>query len=182
MKSEDLIRHIIQPENGIELAIINDPEFITGALYGKPRSGHPEGQVIYHIKEVLANVDKYSTEENRKKLRLIAIIHDTFKHQVNDSFPKHGDNHHGYYAKLFASKYIKDNEALNIIQLHDEAYACWIKGFRGKKWGAGEERLKKLVKELGNSLELYSTFYRCDNETGNKTEDCYNWFLEKTKK
>lgn len=58
---KDLIKDIIKPENGIETAIVNDAAFIEGCSYRKIRKGHPEGQVIYHIQEVLANIDKMKT-------------------------------------------------------------------------------------------------------------------------
>ena len=91
-----LINEIIKPENGRETAICDDAEFQKGAMYGKPRYGHPEGAVIYHIKEVLENIDKfYNDDEDRENLRLIAISHDTFKHKVDQTKPKAGENHHG---------------------------------------------------------------------------------------
>ena len=40
----DLVKDIIKPENGIETAIVGNADFIQGALYGKPRRGHPEGR------------------------------------------------------------------------------------------------------------------------------------------
>jgi hypothetical protein len=40
------------------------------------------------------------------KLRIIAIIHDTFKYKVDRSKPKEGENHHGMLARRFAEKFI----------------------------------------------------------------------------
>ena len=60
--------------------------------------------------------------------------------------------------------------------LHDEAYNSWCKGDRDDKWNKAEERAWKLVKRLEDSLELYTTFYRCDNETGDKEPDNFKWF------
>lgn len=173
-----MIKQIIKPETELENTIIRDPEFITGAMYGKPRRGHPEGEVIHHIGHVLANVDKYSTQENREKLRLIAIIHDTFKHKVNRNLPRSGENHHATIARRFAEKYITDNEILEIIELHDEAYNSWCKGDRDVNgdWYKAERRAMNLVRRLGGSLGLYLTFYQCDNETGDKEQDNFIWF------
>jgi hypothetical protein len=179
----NLIKDIIKPENGIEDAIITDPDFIQGALYGKPRKGHPEGQVIYHIKEVLANVDKHSCEEDRWFLRLIAIIHDTFKYKVDQTKPKYGDNHHGMIARRFAEKYIGDENVLKIIELHDEAYNAWQQGGRHGDWYKADARAKTLIQNLKKMspycLDLYLKFYRCDNATGDKSSENYEWFKNK---
>jgi len=175
-----LIKDIIKPENGIETAMIADPEFIQGAMYGKPRSGHPEGNVIYHISEVLANVDKYCDESDRTDLRLIAIVHDTFKFKVDQRKPKSGANHHGTIARVFAQKFISNPDLLKIIELHDEAYNAWQKGGRHGNWYKAEERANKLIQGLllEGCLDLYVKFMRCDGETGDKESNTYEWFTD----
>lgn len=164
--------------NNIENKIYNDEEFKKGLSFGKPRPGHPEGQVMYHIEEVLENVEKYCDDDNREALRLIAIIHDSFKHKVNYDKPRVGKNHHGYKARKFAQKYIDDGGILDIIQHHDEAYNAWSMGVRRGDWKGAKKRVRKLIELLGDNLELYTVFYRCDNETGDKTNECYNWFVD----
>jgi hypothetical protein len=173
-----MIEKIIKPETELEKQILADKDFIAGANWGKPRRGHPEGQVISHIAEVLANVDKYSTTKNREKLRLIAIIHDSFKYKVDRDKPKVGENHHGMLARRFAEKYITDSKVLDIIELHDEAYNAWCKGDRDGKWEKAEERAYALIDQLDLSLDLFLTFYRCDNETGDKENHDFEWFNE----
>lgn len=177
-----LIKDIIKPENGIEEAIVADPLFIQGALYGKPRKGHPEGQVIYHIKEVLANVDKYDkNSEHRFELRIIAILHDTFKNKVDQTKPKAGENHHAMIARRFAEKFTTNTAVLKIIELHDEAYNAWQVGGRRGDWYEAKRRAEKLIGKLMSDediLDLYLKFYRCDNETGDKLQECYSWFEE----
>jgi len=165
---------IIKPETDLEKRILDNQVFVEGALWGKSRSGHPEGQVIYHIKEVLANVDKYGTPETREKLRIIALIHDTFKHKVDQSKPKHGDNHHGTIARRFAERFTTDDAVLDIIELHDDAYNAWRKDFNKDQ----SFRVTKLLYRLGKNLPLYLLFYKCDNETGDKEKDNYIWFEE----
>ncbi len=88
------IQAIIKPENMLEEQITKDVDFIEGAVQGRPRPGHPEGQIVYHIREVLNNVDKYAIPANRSQLRLIALIHDTFKHKVDHSQSKSSENPH----------------------------------------------------------------------------------------
>jgi hypothetical protein len=171
-----LINDIIQPETELESLIIQDSDFIAGALWGKPRNGHPEGQVIYHIGDVLKNVDSFSTKNDRSVLRSVAIIHDTFKYRVDKTKSKSGENHHAMIARRFAEKYISDTKILDIIELHDEAYNAYCVGSIKGKWDRAEARTKALVERLGDSLELYLTFYRCDNTTGDKNNDDFVWF------
>jgi len=177
---KQIVKQIIKPENGIETAIAEDEDFLEGAAYGKPRSGHPEGAVIYHVKEVLENVDKYYGDDpDRTDLRFIALVHDTFKHKVDRNKPKVGDNHHGTIARVFAQKFTEDHKVLKIIELHDEAYNSWGKGGRRGDWYGAERRAKKLIDELIEigGLGLYIKFYKCDNATGDKEQENYDWFI-----
>lgn len=177
--NKEEIKKIIQPENGIEEAICADADFIAGAAYGKPRNGHPEGAVIYHIKEVLENIDKfYNDDEDRADLRLIAIVHDTFKNKVNQNLPKQGDNHHGSIARKFSEKFFDNDRLLTVIALHDDAYNAWSAGGRHGDWYKAKRRAEMLIKtlEMGDCLDLYVKFYRCDNATGDKSQDNYEWF------
>ena len=175
-----IIKQLIKPENGIEEAIIATDEFIIGANWGKVRSGHPEAQVIYHIKEVLENIDKwYGNDDDREDLRLIALVHDTFKHKVDQTKPESGDNHHGTIARIFTQKFITDHQLLQIIEKHDEAYNSWSVGGRRGNWYKAEERANKLIQGLvlEGCLDLYVKFYRCDNATGDKEQENFNWFV-----
>ena len=42
-------------ENDTERRIVTDDEWRRGAAWGVPRPGHPEGAVVHHVAEVLAN-------------------------------------------------------------------------------------------------------------------------------
>jgi hypothetical protein len=180
MTKEEIIK-IIKPETQLEKDICNDENFLEGVRWGKPRKGHNEGAVIYHIGHVLNNVNKYSTEKNREKLRLIAIIHDSCKYKVDKTKSRDGENHHAMLARRFAEKYITDNEVLEIIELHDEAYNSWCKGNRDDKWDKAEYRANRLIERLETSLNLYLTFYQCDNETGDKESENFRWFKNLTR-
>jgi hypothetical protein len=81
-------------------------------------------------------------------------------------------------ARRFAEKFIKNNDLLKIIELHDEAYNAWLKGDRKNDWTGAIKRANDLISKLllEDILDLYLTFYRCDNETGDKTQECYVWF------
>jgi hypothetical protein len=166
-----------QLETELERKIAADPEWQQGILWGEPRPGHNEGPVMYHIADVLANVDRFaSTEEERRKLRLIALIHDAFKYRVDQTKPKTGSNHHAFIARQFAERYIDDMALLDIIELHDEAYNSWRMGAWKGQWVRAEERAARLVDRLGPSLPLYLRFYRADNQTASKEPDSLLWF------
>jgi hypothetical protein len=179
MKLEE-IRNILKPETELEKRIISDPEFIEGAAYGKIRKGHPEGQVVYHIREVLDNIDKMHDQEYRENMRLIALIHDTFKYKVDQTKPKVGMNHHAMIARKFAEKFNLGRDILDIIEWHDEAYNAWQQGGRKGDWYKAEKRASELIKKLENEdrFNLYLEFYYCDNRTGDKEQDNYDWFFE----
>jgi hypothetical protein len=172
---EDILKKL-NPENELETKIITNENFIIGCNYGEPRKGHPEGKVIYHILEVLRNVEKYSLPNNKDDLRLIGLIHDTFKFKVDRSKPKYGENHHGMLARRFAEGFNLNKGVLDIIELHDEAYLSWYSGNKTQNWNIAKERAQRLIQRLNNNLELYLTFYKCDNETGNKERENFNWF------
>lgn len=175
------VRAILKPETDLEKRIVSDPDFIEGALFGKPRNGHPEGQVVYHIREVLDNVDKFSTPENRTDLRLIAILHDTFKHKVDPTKPRSGMNHHAMIARKYAEKFIQIPEyLLDIIELHDEGYNSWQQGGRKGDWYKAGVRAEALVGKLQTEtrIDLYIAFYKCDNLTGDKEQENYEWFCK----
>ncbi|HEV8051651.1 MAG TPA: hypothetical protein VGP47_04085 [Parachlamydiaceae bacterium] len=177
-KSVEQAIECLYPENELERQVISSEEWREGARWGEPRKGHPEGAVIYHIHEVLGNVEKnYGDSPMREKLRIITIIHDTFKHQVDMSLPTYGENQHGMLARRFAEKYITDQGILEIIQRHDDAYFAWRFWMNGNR----EKSLRSvtnLIEVLGDDLELFTAFYECDNATGDKTPDDVIWFKE----
>lgn len=174
-----LIEDIVKPKNSLERSIISDSDFIEGALYGKPRRGHPEGEVIYHIKEVLENIDKYYENDiDYEELRIIALVHDTFKHKVNRNLPKVGENHHGMIARRFAEKFQMHGDVYTVIEMHDDAYNAWSKGNRNGDWYGAKKKATNLINGLliENALDLFVKFYKCDNFTGDKSNDDYFWF------
>ncbi len=171
-------------EDDVEKEIFQDLEFQAGLRYGKPRRGHPEGEIVYHIHDVLDNIDRfYQKSEYRSDLRLITLVHDTFKYKVDRSKSKVGQNHHGMIARKFAEQYLPpDSILLDIIELHDEAYNAWNQGDRKNQWDKAEVRLVNLLQRIEGVTEVYQMFYRCDNATGDKSHDCYEWFVSRLEK
>jgi HD domain len=167
----------IVPETTLEARVLADREWQEGAAWGEPRPGHPEGEVAAHIEEVLRNVDGEALDPaDRERLRFVALIHDTFKHRVDRTQPRSGENHHAMIARRFAEKYTDDRELLEVIELHDEAYNSWVKGERGGKWDAAEARAVRLLDRLGPTRDFYLRFYRADNRTGSKGQEPLEWF------
>lgn len=173
----------IEAHSDLEVCIIEDSSWQEGLFFGKPRYGHPEGKIIKHIYEVLENVEnlrpRISTQDYHD-LRLITLLHDTFKHKVDESKPRIAENHHAYIARKFAEGYIEEKRILDIIELHDEAYHAWRCFYYQKDLHQSEERLHKLLLRLDDNLELFYKFFVCDTQTGDKNQDPLRWFEQKT--
>lgn len=170
----------IKPLNELEERIINDNDLIKGVEWGKPRNGHPEGKVLFHVLDVLDNVDKYFLNDgDYSKLRLIALTHDSFKYLVDVTKPKSGENHHAMIARRFAEKYINDVDILDIIELHDEAYNSWSVGNRRGDWKSARNRAFKLIERLETKerIDLYLKFYKSDFTDGKSDYD-FIWFVD----
>jgi len=174
---ESEIEKLLQPETDLERSIISVSEFRKGLLWGLPRYGHPEGQIVKHIYEVYENIERLNIDvETRRKLRLIALIHDTFKYAEDRNTPRDWSKHHGILARRFAENFIKDKNLLKIIELHDEAYFTWRLFALYQMPEKGEERLQNLLTEVSDDLQLYYLFFKCDTQTGDKTQAPLIWF------
>jgi hypothetical protein len=178
MTKEEIIE-LLKPETDLEKIIINDPMFIEGVLYGPVRPGHPEGKILFHIRDIFKNIEdgQYITPDERIKLRIIALFHDTCKFQINRDLPRIGKNNHGYLARKFAENYITDDDILQVIHYHDTAYNIWKRSIKRNKLEDGEKDLIKLIGTI-NDINLYTWFYMCDNSTGDKTQGDFDWFLK----
>ena len=175
----DVIEGLLRPETDIEHTLINDPEFKKGLFWGTPRYGHPEGKIIYHIVEVLENIDKLKINpQTRQQLRLVAIIHDTFKHLEDQNRPRDWSQHHSAIARRFAENIIEDVAVLNIIEHHDEAFYSWRAQYVFQQKKKGEARMEKLLNNLGQDLQNFYLFFKCDTQTGDKNQKPIKWFEE----
>jgi hypothetical protein len=176
--ANQLILDLIKPETGLEKSLITHSSWIEGAFWGEPRKGHPEGKVIFHVREVLDNVDRINVEKKlRSDLRLIAIIHDNFKHLEEQIRPRQDwSKHHAVYAMKFAKNFPMHQDLLNVIEMHDEAYYAWHKSKKNESEKA-EHRLKSLMDKIGfENLQLFYLFFKCDTFTGDKNKDSVHWF------
>jgi hypothetical protein len=177
----NIINHEIEsritPETTQERAIIQHPEWQEGAMWGKPRYGHPEGKILYHIEEVLQNVEAIQPEAvTRQALRFITLTHDNFKHKEHRGFPRDWSRHHAILARHFSEQFTDNQAILDVIELHDEAYYIWKMKYRIIRKSAVQQRLDKLLLRLGNNLQLFYLFFKCDTQTGDKNQKSIEWF------
>lgn len=167
----------LQPEHELERQFLRDPAFLAGLNWGKPRFGHPEGQIYRHIREVLDNIDRLGLDfEHRHRLRIIAFVHDTFKYKEDKSYPRDWSKHHSVYARNFLAKYTDDEAMLVVTELHDEAFHCWCLKYLHHQEEVYERRLQKLLQRLGEHLQLYYLFFKSDTLTGDKNLTPLKWF------
>ena len=165
-------------ETDVEREIAAAPEWQQGVEWGTPRRGHPEGAVKHHIADVLANADREAADdEERRRLRLAALVHDSFKYRAAEgTAPVGSAGHHGSHAARFLERFVDDPELVEVVRWHDEAFAAWFGlNRRGDRLRA-ERRALALAERLGPSLPLYLKFFRADNGTRGKSREAVDWF------
>lgn len=166
-------------ETSLEHAIAADPIWQHGIAWGWPRPGHAEGKVMYHIADLLDNVERYAlSSDDRRDLRLITLTHDSLKYSVDPERPRSGDNHHAARARRFAERYISDERVLTIIELHDEGIHLWNRWHHTRDAHLIQARLDTLMEQLGEHWPLFVQFFRCDNDTPSKNPEPVLWFEE----
>jgi hypothetical protein len=176
------INRLLQPETDLERFFIALPEIQAGLLWGEPRYGHPEGKVLYHIVEIYKNIDQILppiSMKEREKLRIITLLHDTFKYKEDKSYPRDWSKHHAKLARLFAEQYLTSKTELELIELHDEAYYCWRLDVLEDEPEQSTIQLNQLLDRLKGRLQLFYIFFKCDTATGDKTQAPVKWFEKK---
>lgn len=161
-----------RPETDLERALSEDPELLEGLAWGRPRKGHPEGSVASHVADLLERLDRSEAGERRSTLRLIALVHDSFKGDVRGGLPKTGENHHAMRARRFAERFTDDERTLSVIELHDRPYAIWRKA---KRTGALDERRFEAMMERIGDPELFLAFVELDASTEGKSQEPARW-------
>ncbi|MBL8098818.1 MAG: hypothetical protein JNK81_06525 [Anaerolineales bacterium] len=163
--------------------ITSDDRYLKNIEYGKPRSGHPEGKVKYHILELEENLEKIAkhgiSEEVYWKLKFLIHVHDSFKAEATPDVPILHPNSHASLARKFASEFTDDADLLNIIQFHDVNFSLW-KQFA--KTGSYEiDRLQALLETIIDS-NLFLIFIILDGSTKGKDPEKIRWFINEVKK
>jgi HD domain len=176
----NICEDLILPETALEEQLLQTPEFNKGLSWGKPRYGHPEGAVIYHIVEVLENIERLMLNPiERETLRLVALVHDTFKFKEEQLriWDEDYSQHHGILARRFMEQYTDDESVLKLIELHDEAYYIWKIQDETRR----QSLIERLFNRLGDDLQLFYAFFMCDTKTGDKTQAPISWFESSAK-
>lgn len=169
---------MLAPRSGLERRIMQDACWREGGAWGAPRSGHPEGSVVRHIMDVLHNIDLIEEPGRvRDQLRLIALVHDALKYQVDRSRPRGPENDHAVLARKFADQYTADPQVLLVIETHDDAYRAW-KLLQCGEPEAAVASAQALIDRLTDhqALQLYRLFYQADNDVSGKTREHRDWF------
>lgn len=176
------VASILIPETELERQILSNTEVIKGLTWGYPRFGHPEGKVLFHVKEIFENIEKLNTTpELRRKLRTLALVHDTFKYQEDRKLmAKDPTKHHAHIAYKFLKKITNEKDVLAVVKTHDDAYYAWRSDYAYRDPETAEEKFDCLLKVNKNHLELYYSFFVCDTRTGDKNQSPIRWFEEKT--
>lgn len=175
----DALEHLLLPEHPLEEHLLTIPEFRYGLLWGEPRYGHPEGRVCFHVREVFDNIDRIAGLDaaDRHRLRLIALSHDTFKYAEDRSRPRNWSRHHSLLARKFMEDYTTDQIVLDIIETHDDAYYIWLDSRRDQALPSlRRTSLEALLLRMDYCLQLYYLFFKCDTQTGDKTQAPLRWF------
>lgn len=165
---------MIKPENKLEEEILKDKVVIDGLDWGKPRNGHPEGQVCLHVEQILKAIDDLKVDVNERwSLRLLAIVHDSFKVNAKGSC----DNH-GTIARKYIAKYIDDEDLLSMLELHDKPYSIW-RTFNqtGKFRQVAFEKMLEQIKDI----KLFLKFVKLDGGVKGKDSTPRDWFENKLK-
>lgn len=171
---------LLKPEREMECLFFHENEYLNGLNWGVPRFGHPEGKVVYHIREVLDNIDLLDVDDyTRQQLRTVTFVHDSFKHLEHRGTPRDWSKHHSALAADFLSSYVNDDALVEITRLHDEAFHAWRSVEVYNEKNIGYKRLDNLLSALGDSLQLFYLFFKCDTQTGDKIQTPVQWFENK---
>ncbi len=180
--TQEHVIDLLRPETALEVAFIEHPDFFEGLFWGKPRFGHPEGQVLYHIREVLDNIELLNiSDQDRDYLRTVTFVHDTFKYKEDRSHPRNWSKHHAVLAKKFLEQFTNNQLLLDLTKYHDEAYHIWQNLFLFQRVERANERLEQFLHRFEGNMQLYYLFFKCDTSTGDKNPAPMKWF-EKTMK
>jgi hypothetical protein len=164
------------PETELERRVSAEPELLEGLAWGEPRAGHPEGAVGIHVSHLLEALDRSGEAgERRELLRVMALVHDSFKYQVRERLPRVGENHHAMRARRFAERFTDDERVLAAIHFHDRPYALWRKLQRRGK--LDERAFQRMIRSIPDP-ELFLRFVQLDGSTEGKRPEPIDWFRD----
>lgn len=173
--------------------IQDDPLYIEGIKYGKPRKGHAEGTIQAHIADLEVNLDRLSdtvTAEEYWKLKVLIHTHDTMKKWAVRNSPIDDFNSHSSLAKAFLEKFLdrmvwQNEDLLNMVQWHDENFALWKQLKNKGKYD--KQRFFERVLAI-KDMELFLIFTLIDGFTPSKMAlaeqekpEKIRWFVEEVR-
>jgi hypothetical protein len=159
------------PESDVERRLLEDPQLQRGWAWGKPRHGHPEGAVGRHVQAMLAEIAP--DDPLRRDLRLLTLLHDTFKVDARDGLPYSPDTDHAQMAARFADRHGCPRRIADTLALHDAPYWVWHR--RG-----GDRALLEQILERAPDRELLRRFVELDASTHGKDPEFLAWFRRET--
>jgi hypothetical protein len=148
------------PETDLERALVADPELLRGLGWGTPRFGHPEGRVGRHVAAILEHIGH--RDPLRGDLRVVALLHDSFKWAVRPGERWSRENDHAFLARRFAERFTSDDRLLVTLELHDEPYWIWQ-----NQGGGGAAELAPVLDRIPD-VELFVRFLELDASTEGK--------------
>jgi hypothetical protein len=163
-------------------AIRADERYKRNITWGEPRSGHPEGTIEAHIRDLELNLETLRSRLSQSeywRLRVLIHVHDTFKAEAPEGIPINAPNSHASLARKFVAEFTDDVELLNIVQYHDEPFALFQRKTRGR--GLDRERLKRLLSTI-HEWDLYVAFLIIDGGTAGKSGEQLHWFFRELKR
>ena len=167
------------PEGALESTLVREPELIEGLNWGKPRRAHPEGAVGNHVADLLREVDRSGESgERRALLRVVALVHDSFKYAVVPWRPRTGENHHAMRARRFMERFTDDERILATIELHDRPYAIWRRTRRRSR--ARSKQLDAVLARIPDPA-LFLRFVEIDGASEAKNPEPIRWLREQTR-
>lgn len=161
-------------ETPLECAIVGDPEWMKGAAW---KQSCAESTAKDHIQQILEVIDQlWGQSEDRSRLRLIALIHDAFKHKSACPPPGSEQRTHGHWARQFAERFIADEGVLTVLALYDGSFQAMLWKTLHENREAAQQGARALIARLGPHLDLFMQFYACDSHTGADSTAHYQWF------
>jgi hypothetical protein len=158
--------HGFQPETDLERRLAADPILGEGLAWGDPRPGHPEGAVGEHVAWMLRHIDR--AHPRRRELRVLALLHDSFKFRVDPNLGYSPENDHARLARRFAERHLDDERILATLEWHDEPYWIW-------RHGADQAALADVLARVPD-VELLRAFVELDGSTPGKDRTFLCWF------
>jgi hypothetical protein len=163
--------------------VLADPTYQKNIEYGRPRPGHPEGKVRFHIANLEGNLDRLRqrgiSEGEYWKLKFLIHVHDTFKAEADKDVPVLHPRSHATLARQYAARFTDDPDLLNMIQFHDQNYYLWLEYLKS---GSFDRNSFQAMLETIQDWDLFLMFTIIDGQTAGKDIDKLGWFIEEVRK